>query len=41
MDAVLMVAEEGTVFAMWHLQSATAETSPRFPEWFARWQAAN
>jgi carbamoyltransferase len=41
MDAVLMVAEEGPVFAMWHLQSASAETRPRFPEWFARWQAAN
>jgi carbamoyltransferase len=39
MDAVLMVAEEGPVFAIWPAQPHAEENAPRFADWFARWQA--
>jgi hypothetical protein len=38
MDAVLMVAEQGPVFAMWHANPRDAEDRNRFRQWFAQWQ---
>ena len=37
MDAVLMFAEEGPVFAAWH--ASAAGSSGRFLKWLAEWQA--
>ena len=37
MDAVLMFAEEGPVYAAWH--GASQNGGGRFAEWFAEWQA--
>jgi carbamoyltransferase len=38
MDAVLMVADEGPAFAMWHASPRAGGNNARFREWFARWQ---
>jgi carbamoyltransferase len=37
MDAVLMFAQEGPVFAAWHAQQPAKDE--RFPDWLAIWQA--
>jgi len=39
MDAVLMFAEEGSVFAVWHAGTTEAGASgERFPKWLTEWQ---
>jgi len=39
MDAVLMFAEEGSVFAAWHAGATEAGASgERFPKWLTEWQ---
>ena len=39
MDAVLMFAEEGSVFAAWHAGTTEAGASgERFPKWLTEWQ---
>jgi carbamoyltransferase len=39
MDAVIMVAEEGTAYAMWRPGQQTADGGDRFPGWLATWKA--
>ena len=39
MDAVMVVAEEGTVFAAWHSKVAEARDGGRFRHWLAEWRA--
>jgi carbamoyltransferase len=39
MDAVLMFAEEGTVFAAWHGHAADARNEGRFHRWLGEWRA--
>src|SRR5262249_5018286 len=39
MDAVLMFAEDGAVFAAWHGSKAGMAETTRFRGWFAEWQA--
>ncbi len=39
MDAVIMIAEEGTVFAAWHRDSAQVRDGGRFLRWLAEWRA--
>jgi carbamoyltransferase len=39
MDAVIMVAEEGTAYAMWRPGQQTVDGSDRFPGWLANWKA--
>lgn len=39
MDAVLMFAEEGSVFAVWRAEATEAGASERFRQWLAQWQA--
>jgi carbamoyltransferase len=38
MDAVLMFAEEGSVFAAWHGGVEKSTESQRFLKWHAQWQ---
>jgi carbamoyltransferase len=40
MDAVVMVAEEGPVYAMWRPDQREADGSHRFERWFAAWKAS-
>ena len=37
MDAVLMFAEEGSVFAVWHAGATEAMTNGRFRKWLVEW----
>jgi carbamoyltransferase len=39
MDAVMMFAEEGAVFALWHSQAADARNERRFSNWLGEWRA--
>jgi carbamoyltransferase len=39
MDAVLMFAEEGPVFAAWHRDAAEGREKARFRRWLEEWQA--
>ena len=39
MDAVIMIAEEGSVFAAWHRGSAQVRDGGRFLRWLAEWRA--
>jgi carbamoyltransferase len=39
MDAVIMIAEEGGVFAAWHRDSAEVPEGGRFLRWLAEWRA--
>lgn len=39
MDAVLMFADDGQVFAAWHAQAAGKPETPRFPGWLEQWRA--
>ncbi len=39
MDAVIMIAEEGSVFAAWHRDSAQVRDGGRFLRWLAEWRA--
>ena len=39
MDAVLMFAEEGEVFAAWHGRTAGARGDERFSAWLEEWRA--
>ena len=39
MDAVIMIAEEGSVFAAWHHGSAQVRDGGRFLRWLAEWRA--
>jgi carbamoyltransferase len=39
MDVVLMVAEEGPVFAVWHANAQDAESGTRLLHWIAQWRA--
>ncbi len=39
MDAVILVAEEGTAYAMWRPGQQTADGGDRFPGWLANWKA--
>ena len=39
MDAVLMFAEEGAVFAAWHGPTDARPENTRFRGWLAAWQA--
>jgi carbamoyltransferase len=39
MDAVIMFAEEGAVFAVWHSQAADARNEERFKKWLRDWRA--
>ena len=39
MDAVIMIAEEGGVFAAWHRDSAQVRDGGRFLRWLAEWRA--
>jgi carbamoyltransferase len=39
MDAVIMIAEGGSVFAAWHRDSAQARDGGRFRRWLAEWHA--
>ena len=42
MDAVLMIAEEGSVFAVWHRSLAeSGESGERLRGWLAEWQSNN
>jgi len=38
LDVVVMIAEDGTVFAAWHRK--TGPDDSRFPSWLAEWQTA-
>jgi len=38
MDAVIMIAKEGSVFAAWHRDSARAHNGGRFLRWLAEWR---
>jgi carbamoyltransferase len=40
MDAVVMVAEEGPVYAIWRPDQREADGSHRFERWFAAWKAS-
>jgi carbamoyltransferase len=40
MDAVVLVAEEGPVYAMWRPDQREADGSHRFERWFAAWKAS-
>jgi carbamoyltransferase len=37
-DAVMMFAEDGAVFAVWHGQTEDARKSGRFREWQSEWR---
>ncbi|HEX8013247.1 MAG TPA: carbamoyltransferase C-terminal domain-containing protein [Casimicrobiaceae bacterium] len=39
MDALIMIAEEGSVFAAWHRNSTHASEGGRFRRWLAEWRA--
>jgi carbamoyltransferase len=39
MDAVMMFAEEGPVFAAWHRHPAEAHNGGRFHNWLGEWRA--
>ena len=42
MDAVLMIAEEGSMFAVWRRNlSECGKTEQRFPTWLAEWRSGN
>ncbi len=40
-DAVLMFAEEGAVFAAWHGQAADGRKSGRFRQWLGEWRVGS
>ncbi len=39
MDAVMMFAEEGPVFAIWHRRAEQTSAGGRFHSWFEEWRA--
>jgi len=39
MDAVMMFAEEGPVFAIWHRRAEQTSAGGRFQSWFEEWRA--
>jgi carbamoyltransferase len=39
MDAVMMFAEEGPVFAAWHRHAAEGRNGGRFRHWLGEWRA--